>query len=759
MRPFIRIFILLNSLVFGVLSLSAQVQVFHGKPYDNLYSTTFSPDGKHVAQSGSWYVRIYTTDGSMVGEYFDRSPRISFRKEFRFWDIHRQRGSLIAFINNEELAIAEKNTTALQTIKIVGLDGVFKREIKVPMKQKPDEDYSTIDQIILSPKMDQLITVESWTGDMVIRDTQFKEIRRINLPGTDSYSDRFVNIKEIKYLNDGSGFMVNSMGQPLSDGWISYLTLYDRKGNLVRSLMNDKWTKSMDTTYGKVVREKDSRPPEKWDISPDGKSVAFLGCIGKIDPKLLGTYKVEEIHPPGSFKELPHKVAYCIRTIDIQSGKQFESYVLYGGDVTLKNAKEREPIVNPALYQLFFAPNNKDFLGVSDKGLYKISKQGRITEYLPYPNDDDYAAFYKKKYNKELGYYSIRPQELFITPDRKKFLSKTLYTSLYFLDTEGKVLGRIKPYYPLYSSGNEGSPIRLSHTGRYFTLQMDPGKDSLLWDFKTNTITREKANIYWDNKDKEYRMSLEKNELHIKYSDAEAVLPANLLRSLVLFDNKQMGVSDKGLVILDKEGEAVKKHPRSTFWFRFAMHPSLEYYMVPSVDAKVKNMYKVSITGQRISEFWIGGFISTVLFSRDGSLLLGSHDSAGCISIWDGKGKLVDFPGQKEGRFFDLHPDPVLSMAMTRDNRFLFTGTADRILVTDLKTGARATLSLFYHSSPHQDNTASVEFIVSDDKGRFECSENACDRVSITQKGQSRTKALWDDYFTENLLWKFLQGK
>lgn len=753
-----------SAALFAVKPLWSQVTVFHTKPYDMLYSTSFSPDSRHVAYSGTWYVRIYDMKGKMVGEYFDRAPFISFRSDFRFWNIHRQSGSQIAFINNEELAVAEKNNGKNQKIKIIGVDGYFKREIKVPMDQLPDESYSNIDQIIVSPLMDRLITIERWTGDFVIRDMNFKVIRRVNLLGTNSYSNRFVNIEEIKFLPDGSGFILKSRGEPLQEGWIAFLTLYDKEGNFIRKLVSDEWVKTIETTYGKIEREKDSYPLNELDISPDGQTVVCTDCVGEIDRNLLGKYKYEEIHPPGSFSEHSYRVAKCIRTIDIKSGKQFQAYVLRGGDVTIKNAKERLPFTNPSISQIFFAPNSKDYIGVSAEGLYKISSDGKILEYLPYQNDDEYAAYYNKVYSKPLGYYSIKPQNLYITADRKTFVSKTIYTSLYFLNTEGAIQGQIKRYYTPFSTGTEGSPIRVSLAGRYFTLDIDQGKESLLWDFKTNTITKEKSSIYWDTSDNEYRMSFDKKGIRIKYRDSDALIPVSHIGSVVPFANRKTAVSDNGLVVVDQEGNPIIKHPKSTYWFRFAMHPGLEHYMVPSVDAKVKTMVKVSITGQKISDYWIGSFISKVLYSPDGSLLLGSHDLSGCISIWDNSNKLLDFPGQtkghfNEGRFFDLHPDPVMSMAVTKDNRFLFTGTADRIIVTDLKTGSRATISLFYreHYSSTSENVP-LDFIVSDSRGRFECSHEARDRVSIMENGTNQTDALWKKYYTQNLLWNYLQG-
>lgn len=752
--------ILLCTMFFAV-SVFAGVKVNHSNPLLP-YHTVYSPDGRHFAVSGEWYVRIWDISGNMTGEYFDRFPRISFRKDFRFWNIHRSKGSVIAFLNNKELAIVHNGQGDVRKVVIVGLNGHAVREIDIPGKKINEmgthEDNrqgrrSEISKVFVSPDGQRIITVEPHGGYFFIRDRDFKELKGIRLEGTNSYSDRFAQIKDLLFLPDNSGFIIKTTGHPVSGGWISWMTLFNMHGVQVKGLLTDQWISSIETSHGKVARDRDNGPPDNWDMSPDGRYISWLGCTGKIDRGSLGTYRVEQHHPAGSFREKPYSVAYCIRKLEISSGKQYQAYVLKGGDETLQNRIERWPITEPYITALFFTKNSREYIGMSAKGLYRISFDGKITSYRENPEDREFSRYYKARYGKE----HKKPLELedaVLTPDRETVISRNYY----ILNHDGTLKGHVRPFLPVLNTSTEGSRIEVSRDGRYISIEKDRGSDSVLWDTKNGVVTREKASIYWDNRNREYRLSADHSTIKIKYEGSEIVLPIRRhIKSVFPFPNREVGVLDNGLVLLDSEGNARIKHPKSTYSYYFAMHPGLKYYMVPNVDPKIKKMVKVSITGQRISDFWIGSFISTVKFSPDGSLLIGSHDESGCISIWDDNNKLQDYPGHRNGRLFDLHPEPILGLAMTGNNRFLVTGTPDGIVVTDLKTGKRARASLYFRNN--ESNSREFGYVVSDSTGRFECSDEEKDRVSIMEDGKAVTRALWNRYYTENLLWKFMQGE
>jgi WD40 repeat protein len=741
-----------NALIFCFLLSSqismAQVTVFHNISPSYNYFETLSPDGKHFAVSDKWMIHIWDAQGFKIGEYYDRFPRITTRKEFNFWDIERSRSNFITFLNNEELAVVENNLSERRRILIIGLDGNFKRELIIPgekfnemgIKDKGEHGrQSEISKIFVSPDGDKIVTIEPRGGYFCIRDRNFKELKAIRLDGNQVSGGSFVEILDLKFLPDSSGFLLKTRGQEVKDGFVSFITHYDVKGNVVKGILTDQWTTSIDTPYGKIPRENDSKAPEKWDISPDGKYLVFMECAGNIDKKLLGTYKEEQDHPVGSFKERPYQVAYCIRKLEIKTGKQFQSYILKGGDNTLKTRKTNWPITDPYAMELYFAQNSKDYIGFSSYGIYHLNDLGKISAYYPHPKN------------------ILNTENALLSPDRQKIISN-IYFEKYICDIKANPIGHVQNIAPAFNSSTTGSQIRVSHQGNFLTIDKGKGSDSILMDAKTGKITREKASIYWDNKDQEYRLGADYKTIRVNYKESEVVIPIQKHVNRVFpFANQQVGVSDNGLVLLDKDGNAVQKYPKSTFYQYFAMHPSLKHYMAPNVDAKVKTMIKVSIAGQKISDFLVGSFFSTIIYSPDGSLLIGSQDNAGCISIWDDQGKLVKYPGQHDNRFFDLQPDPIIGLAMTMDNRFLFTGTVDSIIITDLKTGARAKLTIFFSNKDEKSND--VDFVISDSKGRFDHSPGAKSRVSLMEKGKNKTKELWDDYYTQGLMWKFLQGQ
>ena len=750
------LFLLLISLSPSLLS-ESNIKIYHN--HSNIfYKTAISPDSKHFAASDGSRVRIWEINGDIVGEFFEKNPRIATRKEWKFWNIYRSTTPVIAFVNNEELAIVQDEGYSKRKIIITGLDGVYKREYILPGKKinemgthedKKHGRQSGISAIHVSPDGETIITFEPYGYYIFIRDKNFKEIKGIRLDPTAESVGRFAEIKNLKFLPDSSGFIIETNGEAVKDGWISTMTLYDIKGNQIRGLLTDKLATSIDSPYGKIPTDPIYAPKE-WDISPDGKYIAWIDRNPKIDKKLLGTYKVEEIHPKGSFKEKPHGVYIGIRRIEIATGKHHLAIVVNGGDTTLKNVEERRPYTDPYIKDLYFDEDSEEYIGSSQKGIYRISLDGKITSWKENSEDTEFTEYYKRKYGKSYS-QPILLDHTWITPDRKTLISKNFY----FLSIDGDLKGQIGNKKSVLESLRGYEPLRVSHEGRFITLEFDRGKDSLLWDTKTSEITRVNASVFWDTENREYRMSKSNSSILIKYNNSEMVLPSRYLPLKVFpFPDGTAALSETGLVMLDKEGNASKKHPRSTYWAPFAMHPSLKYYLVPNVDPKVKTMVKVDITGKKLSEFWIGSFFTNVRYSPDGTHIIGSHSESGCISIWDESGNLQDFPGMQDKRFLDLHPEHASGIAMTKDNQFLITSTNDAIYLVNLKSGKRAKASIFYKNNEEKDTE--FDFIVSDSEGRFEASEAVKHLVGISENGQNKSEKLRKKQFTSGLLWKFL---
>ncbi len=102
-------------------------------------------------------------------------------------------------------------------------------------------------------------------------------------------------------------------------------------------------------------------------------------------------------------------------------------------------------------------------------------------------------------------------------------------------------------------------------------------------------------------------------------------------------------------------------------------------------------------------------------------------------------------------RITDLLAVQVQSLAMTKNNRYLIAlGRMGTVKIVDLKnTKRRVEISFFSNNG----------FVVSDNRGRYDCSDNALDRVSVVKNRKSLTGSVKKEARVKGLLWKFFKGE
>ena len=96
---------------------------------------------------------------------------------------------------------------------------------------------------------------------------------------------------------------------------------------------------------------------------------------------------------------------------------------------------------------------------------------------------------------------------------------------------------------------------------------------------------------------------------------------------------------------------------------------------------------------------------------------------------------------------------------MTKDNRFLITGTENGTVIANLLTGSRLKISLYYRNDNSNLFPDEYEYIISDSTGRFECTDGVKNRIAVIENGTAKTDFLWNKYSTKNLVWKFMNEK
>ncbi len=701
--------IIMTMFVYNVQAKTEDTFINHGNFPKNLQSErpVISHDGKYFALIGDSKVRIYDVNGNQTGTFIDPDPYINPPNEWKFWNPNRIISAIAFLPDNRHLAVAVHQ----RKINIITLAGKIIKTIDVPVQKMSPESggWSYIDDIIYFPDGKKLITFESADTDIIVRDANYNLLKRINLKhGTMAYE-----FTTIKVTPDGKNFItLQNFETPSADGWTSILKLFDENGNFIRDLENDK-PGSIATEDGKF--KKVFIKPLNFNISNDGKYVIYKNTYFHMTvPDPLG----RKIKKYG--REYPMTIIHKIRRTEIATGKQFETWITEDKDIGIN--------------EVAFTSDDKNIIAVDLSSIYTISFKGEIlstfkNENVKYTDGD-----------KELSYPFQTSSEI--------INSKTNAVLAYCTSPKSGIIYynfKGKPLTYLIHDNLEPKKISVSHNGEFISFEFEKFKQSYLFDVRKNTITTENASIFFDNKNKEQRISYLKDETTRKDTTVLSLngksekYPEYDPRYIVILPNNQFAETYSGFTLFDSDGEAIRRYPNCSISQDIAVDPLAKYYVSPSTSAKYKEIYLFDFNGKNLKKWYLGAFFTyAYCFSPDGSLIAGGHDNVGYLQIWDTDGKLLH-------RFSNIHSGQISGIGLI-NNKFLVSSEEDgNIVITNLETKEFLNISLY----------SNEKFIASDSSGRFDCSEEMEDRVTIFSSGNISERKKQ----TEGLVWKFLQEK
>lgn len=716
MKKVLPIILIIFAFSIGVVS-KDQLTISHSfLPY-NFYTSTavLSEDGNYAAITDSYKVTFWDLKGNKLGTFIDPKPYINPPNSFKYWNPNRTIYTVSFLPDNRHAAISVYQ----RKIHIVNLNGKIVQTIDVPAKKMSaaSKGWSPIKIVKYFPNGNRVITYEPTDIDVVVRDKNFRMIKRIKLMN----GSLGFNIIDIKVHPSGKYFAIlQDTASPSKDGWNSLLKLYDSNGNFVRDLETDKPGR-ISTKDGRFKRT--PFKPKRFVFSPDGKYVVYLNDNGYTDSNdpLGRTYKDK------NGRDIKVVIQNKIRRTEIATGKQYESWILDKRDISFK--------------QINYSPDAKKYIGIGSENIFEISFDGKVQKIIPNPK------FKAMRRNKEYEFSFSAKDHMY------NRYSKSIFAYLYqrkkgivVYDLKGKMLSVVE------SQNISPKKIHASHHGEFICFEIDRAKKSFLFDTKKNKIEMIESSVFFDNKNKKmilsekYDKKVRKNKVYITINGkTESYLRNDFKPSkLILLPTQQIAYFDNGFTLFTHDGEAIRRYPKASIGLDTAIDPNLKYYVEPNTWAKTKNVLTFDLNGNKIRQWYLGAFFTfAYVISPDGNKIAAGHDNAGYLQVWDKNGKMLH-------RISDLHSGQVRGIAMTKGGRYLMSSEEDGIIrIRDLVKKSTLTMTIYENNG----------FIASDDQGRFDCSENMMDSVSIYENNKSFKGSQRKKNRKKGLVGVFLLGK
>ncbi len=716
----IYIFFLLSGFVaFPANTLYAKATVQHniGHYKPDFFQPIISPDGKYMVTTGDNRVKIWDTEGNLIGTFIDDKPYINPPNEWKYWNPNRNINAVAFLPDSRHVAVS----VFPRRVYILDLTGNLLKRIKVPEKKlEPGAGADIISKILYFPDGKNILTFEPAQYDIVIRDSNFHPLRRLDMRN----GTWVIGFSDIRIDPRGEYFVVvQNHAVPSKNGWNAVVRLYDRRGNFIRDLETDRPGR-IKTAHGRI--KKYFFKPERITFSPDGKYIAYLGGNARVshDDPLGRTYQRKSKSWKNTEFREKYRIYSRIRRVHLATGRQFETLVLHKSGPTVK--------------RVFFSNNGNEYIGLGSSNIYRISFSGEVKTIAPHQK----IELERRNGRKYQRTFSSSYQTLANNRNTIVGSIDDPLKGMVVYDLTGKIKKIIHPPKIIPRS------VYMSHQGRYLSFEIERAKKTILWDTNKNRVTTEAASIFFDNWNKQSRLSHNRKKYINTISINGESLNFNERETrnyrLMILPNRRYADLTNGFTLFNNEGDALRRYPKAKIGIDTVVHPKLKYYIAPDTSAKYKTVELFNLSGKRINRFYVGAFFSfAYTVSPLGEWIVGGHDSAGYIQVWNNRGKLLH-------RLTDQQSVAVKGLAVTKKRRFLLSSGADgTIKLLDMKTKNLARITLLEKN----------RFIVSDKKGRVDCSDNARSLVSIVKNGKNRSAGLWSHAYTPGLLRKFLKGK
>lgn len=666
-----------------------------------------SPDGEKYALIGDDSVHIYNADGRKLGTFIDPSPYINPPNEFKFWNPNREISAVAFLPDSKHLAVAVYQ----RTVHIITLDGKILRTIKVPRKKMSAASggWSYIRKIVYFPDGKRLITFEPTDIDVVVRDSNYKMIKRINLMnGPMGFA-----ISDIKITPDGKYFVtLQDYQSPSKDGWSSVIRMYNKNGVFIKDLETDKPVR-IKTQDGRLQRA--FIKPGILRMSSDGKNIVYFARTNIKDP-LGRTFEYRS-----SKRTL--RVEYKIRKISLHGSDHYETWVTNKTNISLKD--------------VFLSKNGKYYIVLGNNNIYHLSLNGKVLKTIKYPEVDYISSGKLRKSQLSLSYHELNQKS-----ENVVSLPSLSGRAAVVIDLDGKLKSIVR------TNNLVPKRVYVSKNGEHISFELERAKKTYLFNSSDNKISTENASIYYSLKNKIIKLGIEKKGYkkvpYILNRYGKQLYPEYKSHLLMLFPNEKFAELSKSFTLFKGNGDAIRRYPNVYVDNSTVFHPDLKYYIFANTSAKYKTVILKNLQGRKIKEWYLGAFFtSSYSISSNGLRIAAGHDKAGYVQVWNQNGKLLK-------RISHIHSPEILATAITGDNRFVLSSDySGKTVVYDLKTDKYLSIYLF----PDE------KFAAYDSEGRYDCSDELNDLVIVNKNGEAVTGFRKRAYREKNLVEKFFKGK
>jgi hypothetical protein len=690
------LFLIISNIIFA-----NTININHNTAFNKWMGQTpiVSENGEFYAAYSYGMVKIWNKHGKIVTTFIDPDPHRIYSKEFKYWKHKRDIFSIAFSHDNKSIYISSFMDRLIQ----IDFNGkIIKKRIFGSIKAEDGMDYRSQFSIIQFFNDGKRIVTKRYAGlDVVdVRDENWEILETISMKDSSHYASS-ATVSDIKISPDQKHFAIVHTPIPSQDGWNANIRLFDRDGNYLRDLNNDRMGK-VKTVDGKFKR-KFLQHFKKVDFSKDGKNLLFVEKGNFKDP-----LKRTTVSTGWSKRKIKVEWEGKVRIVNVSTGKQREVWL---------------PKEAYGFKRVIFSKDSKFLYALHEQKITKYNTDGKFLE------EFKHEGVGKRK----RSFYS---SDFVISPKKDQILG-TYSKDMFFYKLDGSIINAIKP------NKFKLNRVNISKNCKTMVFEKEHMKMSFILNSKSNKLEEFNGTVIFDHENKKitayYDRKRRQTIFNINNQDVELDKSDFKTYYLKPFQNRTIGYFYRGFIVLDEEGEALKRYPK--LGLNNIYHPKFDSYIEPNFDAKYKTVYMKKMNGKLIKNIYVGADMLTLDFSFDGNSFVGGHTSSGHINIWNSKGDL-------EKEIKNIHSSGIKAIALSNNSRFLLSyDETNNIIVSDLKKNRTLNLTLIEENG----------FVASSSDSYFYCTNGNEDYITVSKDGEDVTEKEWKKRYKKDLLKTFFK--
>lgn len=631
-----------------------------------------------------------------------------------------------------------------------------------------------IKDVIFSPDGKLIVTTEKGRA-IKIWNTEGALLRTIAPP----LSERDAIRSWISFAPDGRSIVIGGVQKSL---WI-----FDLNGKLRKKLTGKEYDfdlvamsrdrsliatevyqDNMGTTSGLVIRDKNWRVRRIIEtestvgaiaVSPHGKYIATTPRYGNYKTslgwrstvrvwspggKLVGELEVDK--PPSAVTGKKETVAREAAWLTFSPDGRSLAVMATNRLINIRTLEGRlvsQIRLHKTRYwpkKCFFTPDGKSVIAANRDFIEKFGIHGR---------SEGWFAIHPEVLSAGIDNIDISPDGRYIAAgfwSHNRYGSTRERGSVRIWDWRGRPVAYIR------ESALEVRGVGFSSDNRRCILELNRYRESIIWDLDLNRLDRVNESIRYDGRGREYRFSSYghenwawHNKLRIRYDGGESSFKYRSGDWYVLtHDGNIAKTSGSSIDFFDIRGKPLRR----VDYLRGSTDVGKDR-IVFSPDGKslIWGSFTSSITLYSLSDkkresFKTGYGLTAAAIERGGRYIASGHQN-GYIFLWTKRGKRV--------RELRGHLGKINDLAFSFDGKYLVSTSADRtVRVWNIKTGSSITLVVY----------KTGDWVVFDEKGHFDCSDNARRYVRFIRGMTAYSfQQFWNDFFTPGLFRRVVTGK